>query len=99
MGLLGVLPSGRNYARLLLERTRPWVEPAQSCEKNQLGLNDAFYNSLRMTWTMSLLADAVVGMRARALTEAKPVIGLLAGLRGEQMLLEPPDANWGLGEK
>lgn len=44
---------------------------------------------------MSLLADAVVGMRARALTEAKPVIDLLAGLRGEQMLLELPDENEG----
>lgn len=98
-GLLGVLPSGSNYARLLLERTRPWVEPAQSYEKNQLGLNDAFYNSLRMTWTMSLLADAVVGMRARALTEAKPVIDLLAGLRGQQMLLGLPDENEGLGER
>lgn len=92
-GLLGVLPSGSNYGRLLLEQTRPWVEPAQSYERNQLGLSDAFHNSLRMAWTMSLLADAVVGMRARAVTGASPMIDLLAGLRGEQMLLGLLDEN------
>lgn len=40
---------------------------------------------------MTLLADAVGGMRARALTGAKPVIDLLAGLRGQQMLPGLPD--------
>ncbi len=94
-----MFPSGTIYARLLLERIRPWAEPEQSYEKNQLGLNDAFDNSLRMTWTMSLLADAVVGMRARALTEAKPVIDLLVGLRGQKMLPGLPDENEGLDEK
>jgi hypothetical protein len=46
-------------------------------------VNDAFHNSLRMAWTMRLLVDAVVVMRARALTEAKPVIDLVEGLRGQ----------------
>ncbi len=48
---------------------------------------------------MSLLADAVVGMRARAPTEAKPVIDLLVGLRGQKMLPALPDENEGLDEK
>lgn len=87
-GLLGVIPSGSDYGRRLLKRTRPWVEPAQSYEKNQLGLSDAFLNSLRMAWTMSLLADAVVGLRARAMVSAAPKVDLLAGLRAEQLPLD-----------
>ena len=46
---------------------RPWIEPAQSYEKNQLGLSQVFLNSLRLTWVMSLLADAAMLLRARAL--------------------------------
>ncbi len=51
----------------LLQQVRPWIEPAQSYEKNQLGLSHVFLNSLRLTWTMSLLADAVLLLRANAL--------------------------------
>lgn len=83
-----MIPSGSDYGRRLLKRTRPWVEPAQSYEKNQLGLSDAFLNSLRMAWTMSLLADAVVGLRARAMVSAAPKVDLLAGLRAEQLPLD-----------
>jgi hypothetical protein len=54
----------------LLQQVRPWIEPAQSYEKNQLSLNEVFLNSLRLAWTMSLLADAAVLLRARALLEA-----------------------------
>ena len=51
----------------LLQQVRPWIEPAQSYEKNQLGLGDMFLNSLRFGWTMCLLADAVQLLRAQAL--------------------------------
>jgi hypothetical protein len=51
----------------LLQQVRPWIEPAQSYEKNQLGLSQFFLNSLRLTWMMSLLADAAVLLRALAL--------------------------------
>ncbi len=44
----------------LLQQVRPWIEPAQSYEKNQLGLSQMFFNSLRLTWCMALLADAAV---------------------------------------
>ena len=50
----------------LLQQVRPWIEPAQSYEKNQLGLSQVFLNSLRLTWTMALLADAAVLLRASA---------------------------------
>ena len=43
---------------------------AQAYEKNQLGLGQMFLNSLRLTWCMALLADAVVLLRARALLHA-----------------------------
>jgi hypothetical protein len=54
---------------------RPWIEPAQSYEKNQLGLSTVFLNSLRLAWIMSLLADAAVLLRARALLQI-PIVEL-----------------------
>lgn len=65
--LLGLLPINTCVTQRLLQQVRPWIEPAQSYEKNQLGLSQMFLNSLRLTWTMGLLADAVVLLRARAL--------------------------------
>lgn len=65
--LLGLLPMNTRVAQRLLQQVRPWIEPAQSYEKNQLGLSQVFLNSLRLTWVMSLLADAAVLLRARAL--------------------------------
>jgi len=65
--LLGLLPMNTTTVQRLLQQVRPWIEPAQSYEKNQLGLNQVFFNSLHLAWTMSLLADAVVLLRARAL--------------------------------
>jgi hypothetical protein len=53
-----------------LQQVRPWIEPAQAYEKNQLGLGQMFLNSLRLTWCMALLADAVVLLRAHALLHA-----------------------------
>ena len=65
--LLGLVPMNTTVNQRLLEQVRPWIEPAQSCEKNPLGLSQVFLNSLRLTWTMSLLADAAVLLRASAL--------------------------------
>ena len=71
--LFGKVPLASRVARRLLEKVRPWIEPAQSYEKNQLGLSQLFLNNLRLTWTASLLADAVVLLRARALLTHPPV--------------------------
>jgi hypothetical protein len=65
--LLGLIPMNTRASQRLLQQVRPWIEPAQSYEKNQLGLSQFFLNSLRLTWMMSLLADAVVLLRALAL--------------------------------
>lgn len=65
--LLGQIPLASSVAQTLLKRVRPWIEPAQSYEKNQLGLSRMFLNSLRFTWTACLLADAVVLLRAQAM--------------------------------
>ena len=86
--LLGRLPLASRLARTVLQQVRPWIEPAQSFEKNQLGLSDMFFNSLRFTWVMALLADAVVILRARALLERPPRRPLLAGLLPFQLPLE-----------
>ena len=61
--LFGLLPHASRLAQHLREKVRPWVEPAQSYEKNQLGLGAFFLNSLQLTWIMTLLADAVVLLR------------------------------------
>ena len=68
--LLGLLPLNTLAAQRLLQQVRPWIEPAQSYEKNQLGLGQMFLNSLRLTWCMALLADAAVLLRAHALLHA-----------------------------
>ena len=51
----------------LLQQVRPLFEPALSYEKNQLDLSQAFLNNLRLTWTLSLLADAAGLLRASSL--------------------------------
>ena len=65
--LLGLIPMNTRASQRLLQQVRPWIEPAQSYEKNQLGLSQFFLNSLRLTWMMCLLADAAVLLRALAL--------------------------------
>lgn len=70
--LLGLLPMNTSVSRRLLRQVRPWIEPAQSYEKNQLGLSQVFLNSLRLTWTMCLLADAAVLLRAHTLLRRPP---------------------------
>jgi len=86
--LLGRLPLASGLARYALRQVRPWVEPAQAFEKNQLGLSNVFFNSLRFTWVMALLADAVVLLRARVLLSQPPRRPLLAGLMPSQLSLE-----------
>jgi hypothetical protein len=68
--LLGLLPLNTQPAQGLLQQVRPWIEPAQAYEKNQLGLGPMFPNSLRLTWCMALLADTVTLLRAHALLHA-----------------------------
>jgi hypothetical protein len=73
----------------LLQQVRPWIEPTQSYEKNQLGLSQVFFNSLRLTWTMCLLADAAVLLRAIAMIrEPVPLPVLLDELLPHQLPLD-----------
>lgn len=85
--LFGLLPLASPAAQRMLQRVRPWIEPAQSYEKNQLGLGQMFLNSLRLAWFMGLLADAVLLLRARALLENPPAHALLAELLPVQLPL------------
>ena len=83
--LFGLLPQAAPLAKHLLEKVRPWIEPAQSYEKHQLGLRKFFLNSLHLTWVMSLLADAVVLLRAQALLTAPKPVHLLGNLAPQQL--------------
>ena len=86
--LLGLLPLAGGTAQKLLQQVRPWIEPAQSYEKNQLGLSDLFFNSLRLTWCMALLADAAVLLRTHALLQEPTRPALLQELAAHQSLLD-----------
>ena len=88
--LFGLLPLGGRVAQRLLQQVRPWIEPAQSCEKNQLGLGQMFFNSLRLTWQMSLWADSAVLLRTMAWLDTPAESSLLAGLQPRQMELGLP---------
>ena len=86
--LLGLLPLASRPAQVLLQRVRPWIEPTQSYEKNQLGLSQMFLNSLRLTWSMALLADAAVLLRSHALMQAPAETHLLRALAPRQGWLD-----------
>jgi hypothetical protein len=88
--LFGLLPLGSRVAQRLLQQVRPWIEPAQSFEKNQLGLGQMFLNSLRLTWQMSLWADSAVLLRTMAWLDQPADALLLAGLMPRQMELGLP---------
>ena len=88
--LLGLLPLASRVAQQLLRQVRPWIEPSQSFEKNQLGLGQMFFNSLRLTWQMSLWADSSVLLRTMAWLDAPTDVSLLAGLQARQLELELP---------
>jgi len=64
--LYGLIPLSSRVAQVLLSQARPWIEAAQSYEKNQLGLGQMFLNSLRLAWSLCLMADTVALLRARA---------------------------------
>jgi len=86
--LFGLLPMNTTASQRLLQQVRPWIEPAQSYEKNQLGLSQVFFNSLQLAWIMCLLADATVLLRAHALLQPAPVVDPLHELRPQQLPLE-----------
>jgi hypothetical protein len=88
--LFGSLPLSSPVAQRLLLEVRAWVEACQSYEKNQLGLKRMFFNSLRLTWMIGLLADAVSLLRAQALLKNPCAPLLLAELMPCQMSLELP---------
>jgi len=46
--LLGKLPLNTRAAQFLLQKVRPWIESAQSYEKNQLGLERPFLDRLQL---------------------------------------------------
>ena len=85
--LFGQLPLASHVARILLEKVRPWIEPAQSYEKNQLGLKRMFLNSLQLTWVNCLLADAAVLLRAHVLMSEPIRSSPLQGLIPNQLSL------------
>jgi hypothetical protein len=86
--VLGTIPVSTPLARKLLRQNRSWIEAAQSYEKNQLGLNQMFLNSLRLTAILGLLADTVCLLRAHACLHEAPEPDLLAGLRPNQPNLD-----------
>jgi len=88
--LLGRIPLTSQTGQLLLNQVRCWIEPAQSYEKNQLGLNQMFLNSLRLAWTACLLADGAVLLRAHALLRQAPQLSLLRDLMPRQLSLSLP---------
>jgi hypothetical protein len=83
--LFGLIPLASQVADRLLRQVRPWIEPVQSFEKNQLGLNQRFFNSLRLTWQLSLWVDSTVLLRTMAWLETPTEKSLLHGLLPQQL--------------
>ena len=83
--LYGTIPFSSSAGQKLLRQARSWVEATQSYEKNQLGLNQFFLNSLRLTWVVCLLADTVALLRATAMITNPKDADLLAPMRPKQM--------------
>jgi len=52
------------------------------------GLGQMFFNSLRLTWQMSLWADSAVLLRTMTWLDLPPENALLAGLLPRQLELE-----------
>jgi hypothetical protein len=86
--LLGLVPHASWLAKHLTQKVRPWIEPAQSYEKNQLGLSAFFLNSLRLAWTMCLLADTAVLLRAHLLRRHPCALEPLGDLTPNQLVFE-----------
>lgn len=77
---LGMIPLNTKPGWKLVHSARSWIESSQSFEKNQLGLDALFLNSLALTWTMSLLADSVALLRNLAQLRAAPRSNILQKL-------------------
>jgi hypothetical protein len=86
--LLGRLPLALPVTQRLLQQVRPWIEATQSYEKNRLGLSAMFLNSLRLSWTVCLLADAVCLLRAQALLTYPQKPALLHELTPQQLVFD-----------
>lgn len=84
----GMIPLNTKAGWKLVRSARSWIEAGQSFEKNQLGLDSLFLNSLALTWTMSLLADSVVLLRCLAQLRAAPKPDPLKELRPVQGTLD-----------
>ena len=84
----GTIPLSSRVAQRLLRQARSWIEATQSYDQNQLGMNQMFLNSLRLTWTMCLLADTVALLRARAIITAPQPRNLLHEILPRQMCLD-----------
>ena len=91
--LFGLIPLASRVSGRLLHQVRPWIEPAQSFEKNQLGLGRMFFNSLRLTWQMSLWADSAVLLRTMAWLDTPTETSLLTGLQPHQLEFALPSEN------
>jgi hypothetical protein len=85
--LLGLLPLASRTTQRLLRQVRPWIEPAQSFEKNQLGSGQMFFRSLRFAWQMGLWVDSAVLLRTMAWLDTPPEHQLLTDLFGRQLEL------------
>jgi hypothetical protein len=86
--MFGTIPLSSRVAQQLLRQARSWIEAAQSYDKNQLGLNQLFLNSLRLTWIMCLLSDTIALLRANAFIVMPEPVGLLHELMPRQMHLD-----------
>jgi hypothetical protein len=86
--LFGSLPLSSPAAQKLITEVRAWAEACQSYEKNQLGLKRMFFNSLRLTWMLGLLADAVSLLRARVLLTKPQQTPLLQDMLPQQLHLD-----------
>ena len=97
--LFGTIPLSSRVAKQLLRQARSWVEAAQSYEKNQLGLSQIFFNSLRLAWVIGLLADTVALLRAAAFTRGPKQVALLRELAPVQMELDVLEASFAKTKK
>lgn len=76
----GMIPLNTVLGQRLIHSVRSWIEPAQSFEKNQLGLKSMFLNSLRLCWITSLLADSATLLRVLAILKHPPAKPMLCEL-------------------
>jgi hypothetical protein len=83
--VLGTVPLNSRVAYKMLRQARSWIEATQAYDKNQLGLGNLFLNSLRLTWTVALLADTVCLLKAVASLRDPPNRPLLLPLMRQQL--------------